>query len=538
MSAAAVAVVVDSHKMNLLLRNVHKSPSLIAFSDYRESESHNDLQTSVSNSGELLEYETLELRVHPPNIDIDNDYDPTCTLITVDSANRPGTLVEVVQHFTELGLNVRRARISSDGGWFVDVFEVTDTDGSQVTSHRKLASIKQMLNIHLRGQEVPACNADETDDTQRVVTTVLELAGQDQSGLLADVTHLLTTNGCDVRSAAVWTFKNRVAFVLSVTDKGGPVHDGIKLERLKQLLQSMMDNAGNGVVKIKTVRGEVHHDRRLHVLMLREEEMQWEQGYSKPRYHMRWNPSLGQAAGSPTDSAGSMHAEYMNLPDADTDQLSHFRSPKHSRPDVSITHSSMNRYWLVTIKCKDRTKLLFDTVCTLADMDYDVFHATIDSIKGDAMQEYYIRPRLGKPELDEVKAAKLAAMMESSIQRRFPRGLKVHVHSVDRFGCLAALTDVLRQGGLAVTRAKVKTFAVNQSSGHTFYVMDATGAAPDKDKVEEACKQIGGHLVEAGEEARSASSGQHRFSFSFLNRQWHKGWNGDSSSPSSSHGSV
>ncbi len=57
----------------------------------------------------------------------------------------------------------------------------------------------------------------------------------------------------------------------------------------------------------------------------------------------------------------------------------------------------MNGYWLVTIKCKDRTKLLFDTVCTLADMDYDVFHATIDSVKGDAMQEYYIRPRLGKP---------------------------------------------------------------------------------------------------------------------------------------------
>ena len=29
-------------------------------------------------------------------------------------------LCQVVQHFTELGLNVRRARISSDGGWFVD----------------------------------------------------------------------------------------------------------------------------------------------------------------------------------------------------------------------------------------------------------------------------------------------------------------------------------------------------------------------------------------------------------------------------------
>ena len=83
------------NNMNLLFKNVHKSPSLIAFSDYRESEARNDLQTSVSNSGELLEYETLELRVNPPNIDIDNNYDPSCTLITVDSANRPGTLVEV-----------------------------------------------------------------------------------------------------------------------------------------------------------------------------------------------------------------------------------------------------------------------------------------------------------------------------------------------------------------------------------------------------------------------------------------------------------
>lgn len=84
--------------MNLLYKNVHKSPSLIAFCDYRDSEAQNDLQTSVSCSGELLEYETLELRVNPPNIDVDNNYDPSCTLITVDSANRPGTLVEVILH--------------------------------------------------------------------------------------------------------------------------------------------------------------------------------------------------------------------------------------------------------------------------------------------------------------------------------------------------------------------------------------------------------------------------------------------------------
>lgn len=63
--------------------------------------------------------------------------------------------------------------------------------------------------------------------------------------------------------------------------------------------------------------------------MLREEEMQWEQGHSKPRYHMRYHSSLAQPAGSPTDSAGSMHAEYMNLPEAESDQLADFRSGWH-----------------------------------------------------------------------------------------------------------------------------------------------------------------------------------------------------------------
>lgn len=52
-------------------------------------------------------------------------------------------------------------------------------------------------------------------------------------------------------------------------------------------------------------------------------------------------------------------------------------------------------------------------------------------------------------------AEKLADMLEASITRRFPKGLKVHVHSIDRFGCLASFTAMLRDAGLAITRAKV-----------------------------------------------------------------------------------
>lgn len=49
-----------------------------------------------------------------------------------------------------------------------------------------------------------------------------------------------------------------------------------------------------------------------------------------------------------------------------------------TRPQVTIQHYGHLNYWLVTIRCKDRHKLFFDTVCTLADLNYDIYHATID----------------------------------------------------------------------------------------------------------------------------------------------------------------
>ena len=41
------------------------------------------------------------------------------------------------------------------------------------------------------------------------------------------------------------------------------------------------------------------------------------------------------------------------------------RSTKHSKPDVCIVRCKHTGYWLVNITCKDRNKLLFDTVSPL-----------------------------------------------------------------------------------------------------------------------------------------------------------------------------
>ena len=69
------------------------------------------------------------------------------------------------------------------------------------------------LQVYIKGDPcADSClvgDADTTDDVL-VETTVFELAGEDCAGLLADVTHLLTTNGCNVRSAAVRPLLNRI----------------------------------------------------------------------------------------------------------------------------------------------------------------------------------------------------------------------------------------------------------------------------------------------------------------------------------------
>ena len=75
---------------------------------------------STSSSAAVPEYETLALRVAPPEVIIDNEASPGATTIRVSSANRAGTLVSVCSVLISLSLDIRKAHISSDGGWFLD----------------------------------------------------------------------------------------------------------------------------------------------------------------------------------------------------------------------------------------------------------------------------------------------------------------------------------------------------------------------------------------------------------------------------------
>jgi len=67
------------------------------------------------------EYQKFIQKMNPPRVTIDNASCANATTIHVDSANKYGILLEVVQVLTDLKLIVKKAYISSDGGWFMDV---------------------------------------------------------------------------------------------------------------------------------------------------------------------------------------------------------------------------------------------------------------------------------------------------------------------------------------------------------------------------------------------------------------------------------
>jgi glycine cleavage system regulatory protein len=416
------------------------------------------------------------------------------------------------------------------------VFLVSEAQGGKVRNPKKLQSIKQMLNVYMQDEDIVA-NGDDTDDTHRIETTVFELAGIDRVGILADVMQLLGHNGCDVRSAAVWTYRGRVAFVFSVTEKGKPVVDEMKLQRLRQMVEEIMHSGGGSfTVRTLKVRGEVHHDRRLHQLMLQEERLEWERANARSGIWKSSNlngdakqSSFIKNNSSPRDSVMSVHdgsttedatsngnkgnGNGNGLNSASTED---YRSPKFDRPTIDISHCHQPDYWTVNIRCRDRTKLLFDSVCTLADMDFDIYHATIDSdSEGWAHQEFFIRPRSGDGDFAPQAAALLQAMLKSSIERRFPKGIKVHVRSMDRFGCLASLARQLQISGLSITRAKARTFATSNSSGHTLYVMDAQGGPPDRQRAQAALMQCGGKVMDSADSGEldnnhTGNAGGHR----------------------------
>ncbi|CAA0831678.1 ACT domain-containing protein ACR3 [Striga hermonthica] len=361
--------------------------------------------------------------------------------------NKPGILLEVVQILTDLDLIITKAYISSDGGWFMDVFHVTDQQGQKVTDSRTIDHIEKALGpkgstAHVL-KALPGKRVGAKPSGDHHHHTAIELIGRDRPGLLSEISAVLAGLHINVVAAEVWTHNHRIACILYVGDEDS------NLAAAEEQLRNILRGSDDDVARTSLSVGSMHVDRRLHQLFFAVRDYEGD------------------------DDDVEMDAEQDCL----------------VKPKVRIERCAEKDYSVVTVRCKDRSKLMFDIVCTLTDMQYVVFHATISSDGPYASQEYYIRHMDGCTLETEAEKEKVVKCLEAAIRRRVSEGLSLELCAKDRVGLLSEVTRILRENGLSVTRADVST--VGEQAMDVFYVSDASGKPVDSKTIERLRKEIG-----------------------------------------------
>lgn len=191
---------------------------------------------------------------------------------------------------------------------------------------------------------------------------------------------------------------------------------------------------------------------------------------------------------------------------------------ERTKPLVTVENCVEKGYTVVNLSCPDRPKLLFDTVCTLTDMQYVVFHGTIIAEGPEAQQEYYIRHMDGCPISSEAERQRVIHCLEAAIKRRESEGIRLELCSDDRVGLLSDVTRIFRENGLSVTRAEVTTRGTQ--AVNVFYVTDASGSPVKSETIEAVRKEIGLTILRVKDDTYSSSPPQEtgRFSLGSLFR--------------------
>ncbi|GMH09478.1 hypothetical protein Nepgr_011319 [Nepenthes gracilis] len=388
-----------------------------------------DLQTCSD------EFEKLIFRMTTPRVVIDNAVCPTATVVKVDSARKHGILLEVIQVLTDLNLSIKKAYVSSDGRWFMDVFHVTDLNESKLTNDSVISYMEQSLgSIHY------------TRPTGHNGLTALELTGTDRIGLLSEVFAVLANLQCNVVDAKVWTHNGRIAALIYIKDcdSGSQIEDSQRIKSIELRLRPVL-RGDNDIRSAKmTVSMTITHtERRLHQIMY-----------------------------------------------ADRDYERTTTMPMKSDPPIVTVQNWVQRsYSVLNVQCKDRCKLLFDIVCTLTDMEYVVFHATVNTESNLASLEFYIRHTDGTPIGSDAEMQRVIQSIRAAIERRDSPGVRLELCTKDFPGLLADVTRKFRENGLNVTRAEISTSG--DVALNIFYVTDAEGYPADPKTIDAVREKIG-----------------------------------------------
>ncbi|XP_020265611.1 ACT domain-containing protein ACR2 isoform X2 [Asparagus officinalis] len=290
--------------------------------------------------------------------------------------------------------------------------------------------------------------------------TAIEMIGINRPGLFSEISAVLAEQRCNIVEAHAWSHNMCLACVAYVSDESTltSIDDPNRLATIEGHLSTVLqpsstflDNDHKGVkTRFLGCNSSMSHmERRLHQLMLANQDFDDPSGTTSPSFSS------------------------MGVNDVDEEER---------RMLVSIDRCGEKGYTIVNVQCMDRPKLMFDIVCTLTDMQYVIFHASIASHGSFAYQEYYIRHRNGYM-LNTAKERQLVSKcLEAAIERRVCEGVRLELWAQNSVGLLPCITRILREYGLTVARADIAT--QGEKTKNVFYVQDISGDKVDMEILE------------------------------------------------------
>nr|XP_016463719.1 PREDICTED: ACT domain-containing protein ACR1-like isoform X2 [Nicotiana tabacum] len=386
----------------------------------------------------------------------------------------------MVQVLTDLDLVISKSYICSDGGWLMDVFHVTDQLGNKITDESLIHYIEQAICASRRGsREIQTC-VDRNVRPRHVSMehTAMEMTGIDRPGLMSEISAVLAELGCHVSAAVAWTHNKRAACIVYVEDelKHGPIQDPYRVAQVQEQLENVVeahhyDGERRSVRLAAPAASQTHTERRLHQLMAADRDYE-------------------QCCSCGYESSAD-------------DEV--YRQKKGCNgTEVKVENCRQKGYSIVTVRSVDRPKLLFDTICTLTDLQYVVFHASISSFESIAVQEYYVRHKNGWTLDSESERRRLTQNLMAATERRVSHGLRLDVSTQNRVGLLSDVTRVFRESGLSISRAEIGI--QGEKAVGTFYVKDASGQAVNPETLETVRREIGGTVLVVNKSLGRSSS--------------------------------
>lgn len=190
--------------------------------------------------------------------------------------------------------------------------------------------------------------------------TALEMTTTDRPGLMSEISAVLAEMGWHISAAVVWTHNARAACILYVDDKStDPSRLSQLLSQLENVLEVHHCNGEQRSVRVSEPgSGQTHTERRLHQLLAADRD---------------YDQCSAPEHGNEEDEAFRHERCYR-------------KRSCTSETYIKIENCKEKGYSIVTIRSRDRPKLLFDTICALTDMNYVVFHASISSHDSVAFQ--------------------------------------------------------------------------------------------------------------------------------------------------------